>query len=159
MVDFELQRSSRRCSASGRELAPGESFYSALVAEGGQVLRMDFAAEAWQGPPPNSIGWWKSHVPAPDARKKVWAPGDVMLHYFTQAEGDAAREDLRYVLALLMTRRRIVRHENTQRDEHGQEWITLYCPRTDVEYRVKVVLPSEQRVLEIQRELEQLLVG
>jgi len=159
MLDFELQRSSRRCAATGRDLLPGELFYSVLVSEGGEVHRRDYAADAWQGPPPQAIGWWKSQVPTPESRKKTWAPSDVMLHYFTEAEGDRAREDLRYVLALLMTRRRIVRQETTETDESGQQWLNLYCPRNEAQYRVKVVLPTEERVQEIQRDLERLLVG
>jgi hypothetical protein len=159
MLDFDLQRSSRRCAVTGRELLPGELFYSALVSEGGQVHRQDYAADAWQGAPPQTIGWWKSQVPTPESRKKTWAPSDVMLHYFTEAEGDPAREDLRYVLALLMTRRRIVRHESTETSDDGQQWLLLYCPRNEAQYRVKVVLPTEQRVQEIQRDLERLLVG
>lgn len=159
MLDFELQRSSRRCAVTGRELVAGELFYSALVAEGGQVHRQDYATDAWQGPPPQTIGWWKSQVPTPESRKKTWAPSDVMLHYFMEAEGDRAREDLRYVLALLMTRRRIVRPEGTETGDDGDEWLLLYCPRNETQYRVKVVLPTEERVQEIQRDLEQLLVG
>ena len=79
-----------------------------------------------------------------------------MLHYFTEAEGDSQREDLRYVLALLMARRRIVRHESTEKDDNGEQWLHLYCPRNEAQYRVKVVLPTEERVQEIQRELEQI---
>jgi len=159
MLDFELQRSSRRCAATGRDLLPGELFYSVLVSEGGEVHRHDYAADAWQGPPPRTIGWWKSQVPTPESRKKHWAPSDVMLHYFTEAESDPTRQDLRYVLALLMTRRRIVRHESTETDENGEQWLVLYCPRNEAQYRVKVVLPTEERVQEIQRDLERLLVG
>ena len=128
-MDFEVQRCTRHCAATGRELKPGETFYSTLVAEGSQVLRRDYAAEAWQGPPEGVLGWWKSHLPARDARRVHWAPNDVMLELLEQLETQPEKHDMRYVLSLLLVRRRVVRLEDTQRDEAGDEISVLYCPR------------------------------
>ena len=50
-MDYEVQRSARRCATSGREFAPGEKFYSALVVEGAELRRYDYAVEAWQRRP------------------------------------------------------------------------------------------------------------
>ncbi len=86
-----------------------------------------------------------------------WAPNDVMLHYFEQLEGDAAKADLRYVLALLMIRRRIVKLDDTDKDAEGHETLVLFCPRNEVEYKTPVVMPNEERTREIQDELGRLL--
>ena len=43
--------------------APGETYYSVLVAEGAELKRYDYAADAWQGPPAEAVGWWKSQIP------------------------------------------------------------------------------------------------
>ena len=45
-MDYEVQRFTRHCATTGRELAPGEEFYTALVAEGAEVRRLDFAARS-----------------------------------------------------------------------------------------------------------------
>jgi hypothetical protein len=145
--------------ATGRDLQPGEAFYSVLAADGGELVRQDFSLDGWQGPPEAAVAWWKSSMPGADTKKMVWAPSDVMLRYFAETERDVSRQDLRYVLGLLMVRRRILRQESAQRDESGEEWVVLYSPREDREYRVKVVLPDEQRTLVIQDELERLLFG
>lgn len=156
MLDFEIQRCSRRCAATDRELTPGEWFYSVLLAEGGDVVRRDFAADAWQGPPEEAIGWWKSQMPSPDAKKMHWAPNDVMLHYFEQLEGREDKQDVRYVLALLMVRRRIMKLEESVTEDE-QEILVLYCPRNENQYRVPVVNPTPEQVEQIQEELAQLL--
>ena len=96
-------------------------------------------------------------MPDPSARKLHWAPNDVMLRYFEQLEGQDDRQDVRYVLALLLIRRRIVRLEEQFADQQGREVITLYCPRNENEYRVPVVIPSDERIGEIQEELARLL--
>jgi hypothetical protein len=157
VLDFEIQRCTRRCAQSDRELAPGEVFYSALVAEGADVTRFDFAEKEWSEPPDGTICWWKSKMPDPKANRLQWAPNDAILHYFEQLAQAPEKADTRFVLALLMIRRRIVRLENNEIDDQGRQIMVLYCPRNEKEYRVSEVHPTEARVEEIKEELAQLL--
>ena len=96
-------------------------------------------------------------MPEPHSHKLHWAPNDVMLHYFEQLEGQPDQVDARYVLALLMVRRRVLRIEATEADEQGQETLVLYCARNEAEYRVAAAMPSDERAVEIQNELSRLL--
>ena len=157
MIDYEVQRCTRHCAATGRELAPGEVFYSTLTSEAAQVVRRDYAREAWQGPPPGVLGWWKSQMPQRDARKLHWAPNDVMLELLETLESQPDKEDMRYVLALLLIRRRVVRLEETEHDEQSREVSVLYCPRRETTYRVRTIVPNEERTAQIQEELSRLL--
>ena len=157
MIDYDIQRSTRHCATTGRELQPGEAFYSTLTTDGAQVVRRDYSPEAWQGPPEGVLGWWKAHVPQRDARKLHWAPNDVMLELFESLESQHDKQDMRYVLALLLIRRRVVRLEETEQDELSREVSVLYCPRRETTYRVVTVMPTEARTAEIQEELARLL--
>lgn len=156
MLDFEIGRFTRHCHATGRELGAGEAFYSVLLSEGAEVVRRDYAADTWQGPPEKALGWWKSRVPHPDDRKLHMAPSEVMLQYFQELEGRPDKEDERYVLALLMIRRRVVRQERIEQDASGREVAVLYCARNETEYRAPIVLPSLERVAAIQEALGRL---
>jgi hypothetical protein len=157
MLDFEVQRCTRHCAETGREFVPGETYFSALIEQGGDVVRRDYSVEAWRTPPAGALGWWKSQMPEPHARKLHWAPNDVMLHYFEQLDGVADKQDVRYILALLMIRRRVLRLEQTETDAQGGEVLALYCPRNENEYRAAVAAPGDRRVHEIQEELARLL--
>jgi hypothetical protein len=156
MLDFEIRRSARRCAKTDREFMQGETFYSVLVTAGAEVVRYDYCQEAWEGPPEHVIGWWKTELNE-SAAKKYLAPNDVVLHYFQQLEAQPDRADIRYVLTLLMIRRRIVRLEETETDGAGHELLVVFCPRNEVEYRVPVTPPNPQRANEIQEELAKLL--
>jgi hypothetical protein len=156
-MEFDVQRCSRRCAETDREFRPGESFFSVLIPEGADVVRRDLSAEAWQGAPEDAIGWWKCRAPEPHAKKAQLAPNDVLLEYFQQLEGQSDRQDVRYVLALLMIRRRILRMEDTERDESGTEFLILFCSRNDTEYRVPSMQLTSSRVQAIQDELVGLL--
>ena len=157
VLDFEVQRSGRQCTLTGRELAPGETFYSALIPSGARVVRQDYASEAWRGPPEEALGWWKSQVPAAEAPKTPWAPNDALLALFDELADRPERADMRYVLALLLIRRRVLRLEETELDEARRETLVVYCPRREADYKIPVVMPDGQRAEQIQQALARLL--
>jgi hypothetical protein len=157
MLDFEVQRCTRRCAKTDRELKPGEAFFSVLMTEGAEIVRYDYAEDAWEGAPEEALGWWKSRMPEPNANRLHWAPNDVMLHYFEELESQEDKLDVRYVLSLLLIRRRVVRLEDTETDDAGREVMVLYCPKKESEHRAVVASPSGERIQEIQQELAGLL--
>ncbi|HTU26811.1 MAG TPA: hypothetical protein VMF30_15490 [Pirellulales bacterium] len=156
-MDYQVHRCTRHCTASGREIQPGETFYSTLEVQGAEVVRHDYAADAWTGPPTGVLGWWQSVLPSPSAKRVRWAPNDVMLDLVEELSGSPDRADMCYVLALLLVRRRVVRLEETEHDAQGREISVLYCPRREATYRVPTVVPSDERAAAIQQELSELL--
>jgi hypothetical protein len=157
MLDFEVQRCTRRCATTDRPLEPGEVFYSVLVSEGAEVIRRDFSEAAWNGPPPGALGWWKSQMPGSEAVKPRLAPNQILLELFLQWHDDASKRDVRYVLTLLMIRRRVLRLEMTEPAADGLPEMVLFCPRMGETFRVPVAEPEGERVQEIQAELGELL--
>ncbi|MEK6247763.1 MAG: hypothetical protein N2C12_06255 [Planctomycetales bacterium] len=121
------------------------------------MVRRDYCREAWEGPPANMLGWWKSRMPAANAKTLHWAPNDIMLNYFLELANQPEKQDVRYVLTLLMIRRKIMRLEETEVDETGNELMVVYCPRREETFQVAVSTPNAQRTQEIQDELAQLL--
>ena len=133
-----------------------KEFYSALVAEGNDLRRFDYAVDAWQGPPSGTIGWWKSSVPQANAKRSRQAPNDVLLQCFDELAEQSDREEMRYVLALLLVRRRVMRVEEEHRGAEGREVLLLHCPRRDADYEIPVIVPDEAKIEAIQQELAQL---
>lgn len=121
------------------------------------MVRKDYSADHWPGAPQDAIGWWKAEMPDASARKVSWAPNDAILGFFTELLEKPDRADQLYILALLLIRKRIVRLEESQRNELGDEEMLLYCPSNEKEYCVTVAEPSADRVEQIQDELAQLL--
>jgi hypothetical protein len=156
-MDYEVQRSTRCCSITGREFVPGEVYFSVLMAEGAVLKRYDYAAEAWPGPPEASVGWWKSQLPDRAAARKHWAPNDVMLQFWDELAEQLEKQDMRYVLTLLLVRRRVFRLEEEEHDANGQEVLVVYCPRRETTYQVVAVTPEPERIDLIQEELAALL--
>lgn len=137
MIDYQIQPSTRRCTVTGRDLKPGDKVYSVLLQEEGRLVRKDFSAEAWQGPPTGAFSFWVSKVIAPESKRRLPINDDLLLDFFQQLEGQSepAKVNVRYVLALLLMRRRRLRFEETTA-EAGQEILVLHCSRTGDSYRV-----------------------
>jgi len=155
-MDYEIERFTRQCHSTGRELTPGEAYYSVVVSEGAQLRRFDYSVDAWQGPPEGTIGWWRSQRPDEQGRPRG-TPGEVLLEFFDQLENRPDQQDVRYVLALLLVRRRVMRLEETESSPEGSEQLVLYCPRRETTYRVTAVVPDESRIDQIQEQLLRLL--
>ena len=123
------------------------------------ALQLEAAADTGSDllPSAEALGWWKSQVPTAETKKTQWAPNDVMLGLFDELADAPDRADMRYVLALLLIRRRVLRLEETQRDEHEREMLLVYCPRRQTDYKVPVAMPDGDRAKQIQHSLAQLL--
>jgi hypothetical protein len=155
LLDFEVQRCTRRCAATEREFRPGEWFYSILLADGADVIRRDYGAEAWTGTTSNCIGWWKTRLPVDSTAKPRLAPNDVLLELFDRWADEPEKRDARYVLALLLLRRRVLRLEDV--DDPAPGVLQVCCPRRDTTYHVSAVEPTVERIADIQQQLAELL--
>ncbi len=158
LLDFEVAHCSRRCSVSGRALNAGEVYYSTLHMEQGAPLRLDFAADAWRGAGDGAIAWWQSRLPdGADDRPKL-APNDVLLNLFAELADAPAEAEFRYVLGLLLMRRKLVKLQESRRDAAG-ETLVLDCPRRDERFELRVTAPTAERTAELERRLVELLYG
>src|SRR2546422_6039278 len=131
MTEYQIQPNTRRCCATGRELRPGEKFFSILVEESDRFLRQDYSSEAWQGPPAGAFSFWSGKIPTSDEEAKPRFDDDLLLDCFQRLEGQSepAKVNFRYVLALLLLRRKRLKFEQAE-NSAGQEIMSLHCSRT-----------------------------
>jgi hypothetical protein len=137
MKDYQIQASTRRCAVSGREIKPGERFYSVLLDEGDSFVRQDFSLEAWQGPPEKTFSFWQGRLPARGAPKRPPIDDELLLDCFVRLEGEPepGKQAFRFVLALLLVRRKRLRIEDASRDG-SQEVLVLRDSRSRAKYLV-----------------------
>src|SRR5262249_49078903 len=97
------------------ELQPGERFYTVLVEDQGRLERKDYSSEAWQGPPAGAFGFWTGRIPAAGQARRLPIDDEMLVDCFARLEGaiEAERIDFRYVLALLLMRRKRLKFEET----------------------------------------------
>jgi hypothetical protein len=128
MNEYQIQPNTRHCCATGREMKAGEVCYSVLLEEAGKFVRRDYSPEAWQGPPPGAFSFWQGRISAGAAPRRPPIDDELLLDCFARLESQAepSRLAFRYVLGLLLLRRKRFKIENT-RQEGGQEVLVLRC--------------------------------
>jgi hypothetical protein len=153
-MDYQIQPNSRRCFVTGRELQPGERFYSALLEENRQFVRKDFSSEAWQGPPAGAVSFWTGHVLAATDKARPRFDDDLLEDCFQRLEGqtEPSRVNFRYVVALLLMRRRRLRFENSVLDA-GVEKMILRCMRSGAKHEVLNPRLSDDEMAQVQDEV------
>jgi hypothetical protein len=156
--DEEVGPCSRRCAASDAPIAPGEAYYSVLEISEGLSVRRDYAEAAWSGPPEGAIGWWRAQ--APEAAEAVrLAPQDVLLRLFAELDQQPAEAELRYVLGLLLLRKRLLRHVETAHAAEGTEIWTLESPRSEETFELRCVQPSAESAAVLETRIRELAYG
>src|SRR5262249_5736663 len=158
MTDYQIQPNTRRCTATGRELRPGEKFFSVLLDQNGKLVRQDYAADAWKGPPPGACSFWTGRVPAREASRRPQGDDELLLDWFHRLEHDAnaSRVTFRYVLALLLMRRKRFKFEDA-RTRNGQEVLCLRCTRSGTRHEVVNPHLSDDEMAAVQEEVGKVL--
>jgi len=109
------------CADTGKTLAPGDKYCAVLCEEGEKYVRRDYAADAWRGPPAGAIAHWSGRVPASRAARKPTFNDEMLADWFyhllDRTEPD--RVNFRYVVALLLMRRKRLKFEDVIRTEAG----------------------------------------
>lgn len=142
-MDYKFHRPQPVCSRTGRGFAAGEEFFSALVRGPGGLERLDVATEAWQGPPPEAVAWWRSRQGAAAESGPALAPVEVLLDALEALGDDPADDPLRYLLALQLVRRRALRIEGEADDAAADGAVVFSCRRRERDYRLRPVAAAE----------------
>ena len=124
-TDWTIQGRSGRCAASGRDFAEGEFFYTLLFRERDGFRREDLSEEAWKAragdvKPPYSF-WRSKFEPPPAAPPEALAKEtaeDLLRRYMT--ENNEAHANARYILALMLERKRLLKQIEAKEDMHGR---------------------------------------
>lgn len=159
-MDLKLHRPRGTCSLTGRAFTADELFYSALVRAADGLERVDCAAEAWRGPPDGTLAWWQSRYAAKESAHATLAPPDVLLDVLEELDGRPDDAALRYLIALELVRRRVLRivDQPALRDAEPQPpGLVLACRKRDREYAVPIVTPREATADGVEQRLHALL--
>jgi hypothetical protein len=159
MTDYEIQGPTRICAATGRELKPGDRFHAVLIEREGKLERNDYAVEAWTGSPPGAIAHWSGRVAAVDKPRKPAVNDDALLACFDRLkdsnEPDAA--NFRYVVALLLMRRKRFRFEDAIRDGEGRDVLLLKDAKGGTIHRVADPRLADDQIAVVQAEVFRVL--
>jgi hypothetical protein len=118
-MDYQFKPVGKLCSVTGKPLEPGSTCRSALVEQNGQLVRIDFSAEGWTGPPEHALGYWVTRVPEQSGPPKL--DPEHLMRYLEQLteEASPSHDQTRYLLAMILLQQRRLKLETIRSEDLG----------------------------------------
>jgi len=160
MEQWQIERSEGKCAGTGRVLEPGEAYYAALIDSESGFERHDYSCDYWEQHRPEVFSFWKTQIPLPTQKKKLFVDDGVLVNLFERLadEKEPIKINFRFVLALILMRKRLLKYEDTRR-ENGQEiWKMRFVREKEIHPVINPNLGDEQ-IEQVSQELSAILQG
>jgi hypothetical protein len=160
MPEYEVQRTTGVCAASGRALIEGEAIYTVLYEEGESFRREDYALDHWTAPPEGAYCHFRGRVPVRTKKRQVFIDDEGLIALFTRLadETEPLRVQFRFVLALMLMRKRILKYEESRRTGDAEVW-RMAMPRDQSTHEVVNPRLSDDQIEGVGRQLTAILHG
>jgi hypothetical protein len=124
MSEWEINKPLGQCSGSGKKIEYGEEYFAALVETAEGLARQDFCAEYWAAEKPNVYCYWKTRLPKPDEKKHRFVDDEMLMAFFERlrAETEQEKVNFRFVLALVLMRKRRLKYDSTEIKDGKEIW-------------------------------------
>jgi len=155
---WDVERTSGVCAQTGETIQEGEAFYSVLFEEGDSFRRADYSLAAWDGPPQGAYCHYKTRMAVKERRKKTFVDNEMLRAFFLRLadEQDPARVRFRFVIALILMRKRVLRYEHAITTEGVEVW-NMHLTRDPSLHKVVNPRMSEDQIEEVSGQLSGIL--
>lgn len=156
---YVIARPQGVCSVTQVHIEPGERFMAVLRETPGGLERLDIKLHAWESFDRQGVlAFWQTVMPEPQTKKKLFVDDQVLCDLIERLAGttEPLKINFRFVLALILMRKRMVSYESS-RMENGQEiWSVRLRGR---EEPLDLVNPKldEQQIIEVSGQLSEIL--
>ena len=122
-TEWTIQGRTHACAVTGKPFAEGEYFHTLLFMEGGNFRREDLCDEAFQARNDNLqpfSHWRAKYVPPPPPEQEAVSKQtaeDLLRQYMLESNPEHA--NARYILALMLERKRLLKEVEVKRGEDG----------------------------------------
>jgi hypothetical protein len=156
---YDVPRPPGKCAISGSEIAPGQKFFAVVRETPEGLERLDISVDAWpQFDRAGLLGFWQTTMPRPEDKKKLFVDDEVLCNLFERLSDatEPAKVNFRFVLALVLMRKRFIVYEGARHDAGRDVWIVRMKGRDD---RLDLIDPklNEQQMAEVSQQLGQIL--
>jgi hypothetical protein len=156
---YEVARPQGKCAVTGADIEAGQKFMAALRETPAGFERVDVSIDAWpQFDRANVLAFWQTTMPKHEQKKKVFVDDQVLCELFERLSEatEPAKVNFRFVLGLILMRKRMIIYENTRHDDGKEIWSVRFKGRED---KLDLVNPrlDEQQVMEVSQQLSEIL--
>ena len=156
---YDVARPLGKCAVTGETIAPGDKFMAALRETPLGFERVDVSMPAWpQFERSDVVAFWQATMPAQEQKKKLFVDDEVLCDLFERLKDAAepAKLNFRFVLGLILMRKKLLLYEASRSDEGQDIWEMRFKGR---EERLDLLNPKldESQMAEVSQQLGQIL--
>jgi len=158
-MDWDISKTSLVCAACNKEFAEEQEIFSALYDEQQGFVRRDYCIGCHPSQDQAAVfSFWHTRIPPHDAPVRRFVDDEVIHDLFRRLEGhdDPGKRNFRYVLALLLMRKKVLKFREFRRDEKG-DVLLLQDRLTDAVHTVVDPDLSEEQIEQVTEEIGQVL--
>jgi len=159
--EWSIQSRSERCGITGEPFQDGEYFYTLLFHEKEGLRREDLSEAAWKARDSSRepFSFWRSKFeppppPSPEPLGKQTA--EDLLRLYMQ-EGDSQHASARYILALMLERKRLLKQVEARKGEKGERILIYEHAKTGEVFVVPEPELHLDQIEKVQMEVSSLL--
>jgi hypothetical protein len=158
-MEWEIGGKAVNCAECGKAFDEEEELFSALFDDQAAFARKDYCVGCWDGGGARAaFSFWRTRVPRRDEPVRRIVDDDVLIDLFQRLEGaeEENRRNFRFVVALLLMRRKVLRYVELKREADGSALVLHDRIRG---CRCEVADPglTEEQIQQVTEEVAQLL--
>ena len=156
---YDVPRPAGKCAVCGRDIAADEKFIAAVRETATGLERLDITLDCWTNfDRADLLGFWQTTMPHHEQKKKLFVDDEVLCTLFERLADavEPGKVNFRFVLGLILMRKRFVVYEGTRHDEGRDVWIVRMKGK---DQQLDLVDPklNEQEMAEVSRQMGQIL--
>jgi hypothetical protein len=156
---MEVPRGGGVCAACGGAIVAGEKYCAAIRETTAGIERLDVSAKCWPDVEKNGLlAFWQTVMPKADEKKKIFVDDEVLCSLFERLADavEPAKISFRFVLGLILMRKRLVIYDATRHDAGCDVWVVRLKGKTE---EMDLLDPKldEQQMAEVSQQLGQIL--
>ena len=161
--DYNISKPDGLCHACGQQFQVDQDFTATIRETDDGFQRQDFCEDCWtqdaRADKPEVIGVWRSRIPKPKEKRKLFVGDDVLMNFFQRLAGadEPAGISFRYVLALILMRKKLLIYDRMDTDQLGREVWQMHLRGSDEVHRVIDPKMDEDQILQVSQDLGQIM--
>lgn len=129
MTEWDIQSRANACNVCQRPFADKEAYHTLLSMDASGYARRDLCGVCFTSAPRDGVlSYWQGEYkvpPAPPAEPIQKETAETLLRKLVEST-DSAHTSARYILAVMLERKRILKHRDTVNEENGSGELLVY---------------------------------
>jgi hypothetical protein len=164
--DYEIAKTSGQCSKCEKQLDPGDEFMATVCEREEEFARVDFCLDCWpaeeDGQADQTVfGVWRTRVPQPQEKKKLFVDNELLINFFERLDGteEQVKINFRFVLALILMRKKLLVYDGAKKADDGTELWQMHFKGGESKAEVVDPKMDEDQIAEVSSHLGEILEG